>query len=458
MGVSHKNLGILQRALGQDAGLVAVGGCVRDRLLGRDGGDLDLATPLMPESVIKRARGSRLAAIRTGLAHGTVTIVVDGCGFEITTFRSDGDYLDGRRPSSVRLGVSLEEDLSRRDFTVNAMALPIEFFDSDDWRPHIIDPFGGLLDLEREVIRAVGDPLQRFQEDGLRPYRACRFVAQLGFTIEASTGKAITQRLEVASGVAVERVFTELSKLLTGPYARAGLASLAEHGLLDLCLPESVPSIGCGQNSHHAHDVWKHTLEVVGSSPADAAMRWAALLHDVGKPTAKFVDDAGSARFHGHEAIGVAMALKIFKRLKAPNALQDEALALIKHHGTRPDGTWTDSACRRFLRRLAEDGLDWRRWAELQLADQTGKGLEDEHIPTAHSELCRRVEAIAKTDPVMNVKALAIDGVTIMGIARRRSGPWIGTLKKYLLEAVTDDPSLNTEESLDRLVKDWLKL
>jgi len=451
------DLAALHLALGPDASLVAVGGYVRDRLLGRTGGDIDLATALTPKVVVERAKAARLSVIPTGIKHGTVTVVLGGANIEITTYRGDGDYLDGRRPTEVHFGVPLEEDLARRDFTINAMALPIEFIDSGDWKEHIIDPFGGKNDLSAKVIKAVGDPLTRFEEDGLRPYRACRFASQLGFCIEPSTGSAIPQRLDVASKVAVERVFVELTKLLTGMDAPAGLRALADYGLLELCLPELCPSIGCGQNTYHAFDVWNHTLEVVRHAEVDPAMRWAALLHDVGKPAAKFIDQDGRAKFHGHEAISVKMAFQVFNRLKASNALQQEALALIKHHGIWPEKTWSDSACRRLLRRLADDGLDWRRWASLQLADQLGKGKDIENAPSDNAELIERMERISKAAPPLSVKALAIDGNRLMELAAKPGGPWLGALQRHLLETVLDDPCLNTPDALEPLAVKWLE-
>jgi len=449
-------LATLLRALGPDASLVAVGGYVRDRLLGRTGGDLDLATALAPKAVIERARAAGLSVVPTGLKHGTVTVLLGGANIEITTYRGDGDYLDGRRPVNVQFGVPLEKDLARRDFTINAMALPVEFINSGDWRARVIDPFGGKGDLDAKLIKAVGDPLTRFEEDGLRPYRACRFASQLGFGIEASTGGAIPQRLDVASKVAAERIFAELTKLLTGMDAPAGLRALAEYGLLEVCLPELCPAIGCGQNTHHAFDVWNHTLEVVGRAPSDPAMRWAALLHDVGKAAAKFIDHDGRAKFHGHEALGVKMASRTLSKLKASNALQLEVLALIKHHGVWPEKTWSDSACRRLLRRLADDGLDWRRWASLQLADQLGKGKDLENPPSDNAELIERLERISNEAPPLTVKALAIDGNRLMELAAKPSGPWIGALQRHLLEAVLDDPSLNALETLETLAVKWM--
>ncbi|MCL1894365.1 MAG: HD domain-containing protein [Holophagaceae bacterium] len=447
----------LQKALGADASLVAVGGCVRDRLLGRDGGDLDLATSLMPEAVIERAKASGLTVIPTGLRHGTVTIVLNGVNIEITTYRDDGAYLDGRRPSQVNLGVSLEEDLARRDITINAMALPLKFINSNGWRANIIDPFGGQKDLEIKLIRTVGDPLQRFEEDGLRPYRVCRFVSQLGFCIEPKTAGAISQKLEVTTRVAVERVFVELSKLLVGQNAPSGLKALATHGLLDKCIPELTPTIGCEQNTYHAHDVWEHTLKVVHGSPADPSMRWAALLHDIGKPAVKFTDASGKIKFHGHEVASEKMAKQILNRLKASNAIQAEVIALIRHHGIKPDNAWSDAACRRLLHRLAKDGLDWRRWASLQLADQLGKGLDTEHIPQAHAEMVKRMERITSKFPPLNIQALAIDGRALMKLANKPQGPWIGTLQKHLFEVVIDDPTLNTAENLQLLAVEWIE-
>jgi putative nucleotidyltransferase with HDIG domain len=336
------------------------------------------------------------------------------------------------------------------------MALPIEFLDAEDWRAHIIDPFGGQRDLEAKSIKAVGDPLHRFEEDGLRPYRACRFASQLGFTIEATTGDAIPKRLNIASSVAVERIFVELTKLITGQDTSSGLRALLNYGLLNECIPEFRPTIGCEQNDYHAFDVWHHTLETVKTAPPDPAMRWAALLHDIGKPDAKFIDADGRVRFLGHEAISENMASNILNRLKASNALQSETLALIRHHSTRPNTDWSSAAYRRLLHKLANDGLDWRRWAALQLADNLGKGVNTEKVPSAHAELLERMEKIAAAAPPLNLKALAIDGNAIMKLANKPQGPWIGTLQKHLMETVLDDPSLNTVQDLELMLKKWV--
>lgn len=435
----------LKEALGTGAELVIVGGAVRDELLGRPHADWDLATGLLPQAVMERSRAAGFKVIPTGLQHGTVTVLLEDRPVEVTTFRSDGDYLDGRHPMSVRLGVDLKEDLSRRDFTINAMALPVGGGD-------LVDPFGGQTDLAARTIRAVGDPLKRFAEDGLRPLRACRFAAQLGFSVEAGTLAAIPLRLEVARKVSVERVFTELDKLLRGGEAPRGLALLVESGLLDLWLAELRPMLGCGQNRHHRHDVWIHTLEVVRQVPADSGLRWAALLHDAGKPGSRSAGPDGEVHFYGHEARSLALAEGILERLKASHALRKDVAALIRHHGTHPTEAWGDAACRRFLGRLAEDGLPLQRWAAFRLADQLAKGLDQGQRLDEHQALLVRLEAMAASTPPLTVRDLALDGAALMKLSGRPGGPWLGHLQRQLLEAVLEDPGLNTAEGLTDLV------
>ena len=440
----------LQEALGFGAELVVVGGAVRDELLGRPHADWDLATALLPQAVMERARAAGLKVIPTGLQHGTVTVLLEGRPVEVTTFRSDGDYLDGRRPESVRLGVALVEDLSRRDFTINAMALPVGGGD-------LVDPFGGQADLAARRIRAVGDPLLRFAEDGLRPLRACRFASQLGFEVEAATLAAIPERLEVARKVSAERVFTELDKLLVGAEPARGLTLLNETGLLELWLPELRPMVGCGQNRHHRFDVWVHTLEVVRFAPAESRLRWAALLHDVGKPGTRTTAPDG-VHFYGHEARSLDLAGGLLDRLKASHALRKEVLALVRHHGTHPTETWGDAACRRFLRHLAEDDLPLERWAAFTLADQRGKGLDWETRQAEHGVLMARLDALAAARPPLAVRDLALDGAALMRLAGRSGGPWLGELQRQLLEAVIEEPELNTAEALAAVAHQRLEL
>lgn len=458
----------LLEALGPAADLHAVGGWVRDRWLGIAAGDLDLATALLPQAVLDRARAAGLKAIPTGLAHGTVSVILGGRPVEITTFRGDGAYLDGRRPSTVTLGVALTEDLARRDFTLNAMALPVAAMHAPDWRERIVDPFGGRADLERRVIRAVGDPLARFAEDGLRPLRACRFASQLGFAVEAGTAAAIPGRLGVCAKVAVERVFIELTKLLAGREPARGLRLLESTGLLDLWLPELRPMVGCLQNRHHRFEVWEHTLKatelIQGGGPAFA---WALLLHDAGKPAARTRGEGGEVHFHGHEAGSLRIAERVLRRLRAPNQLREHALGLIGLHGEHPAPDWSDAAFRRLLKRLDQAGVAPAEWERFCLADRWGKGWHGPGHPDGRSgvdwwEDERRdwARTLARLEgvrfPGMNARELAVDGTALMALAGRPGGPWLGRLQAHLLERVLEDPGLNTPAALKSAAEAWL--
>jgi tRNA nucleotidyltransferase (CCA-adding enzyme) len=453
-----------------DSGLVLVGGAVRDLLLGRAGGDWDLATSLLPEEVLRRAKAAHLRAIPTGLQHGTVTVMVAHQPIEITTYRGDGPYLDGRHPVQVTLGVALEEDLARRDFTVNAMALPLEVVEDPDWEAQLIDPFGGRQDLDAQLLRAVGDPLQRFAEDGLRPLRACRFAAQLGFELEPATLAAIPHRLEVARKVSVERVFAEMTKLLRGQEPARGLRLLEQTGLLDLWLPELRPMVGCLQNRHHRLDVWEHTLATFAAEQTTHAdLRWALLCHDVGKPAVRTLDEAGEGHFYGHEAVSARIAMDILTRLRAPNQLREKVQGLILLHGEHPTEDWSDAAYRRLLKRLMEAGVETQEWELMRKADQYGKGWADhDQTPYGQSgaqwwvdtglewaQILARLEAARF--PGMTTQELALDGRDLMALAGRPGGPWLGALQKHLLEAVLEEPSRNQAEELRRLSLDWLQ-
>lgn len=446
----------LGAALGPGSRLHLVGGALRDLLLGRPSGDWDLATALDPRAVMARAKAAMLRALPTGLQHGTVTVLVEGEAFEVTSYRGDGPYLDGRRPVEVRLGVSLEEDLARRDFTINALALPAEALGQEAWRGALVDPFGGQGDLAAGLIRAVGDPLVRFAEDGLRPLRACRFAAQLGFRIEPATEAAIPQRLAVARRVAVERVFTELGKLLTAPQAAEGLDLLARTGLLDLWLPELRPMVGCAQGPPHHWDVWRHTLALMAHLPPEAALRWAALFHDAGKPARRTVEAGGRVRFLGHEAVSLELAQAMLLRLKAPKALQIRVLALVRHHGTHPDSAWSDGACRRFLARLSGDGLALSDWAAFRRADQRAKGGDPGPVEAEHTAILARLGGLAAQRPPLAAAHLALDGRALMALAGRSGGPWLGALQRHLLDQVLDDPRRNDAAWLEAEALVWL--
>jgi tRNA nucleotidyltransferase/poly(A) polymerase len=302
----------------------------------------------------------------------------------------------------------------------------------------------------------VGDPLQRFAEDGLRPLRACRFAAQLGFEVEPATLAAIPQRLGVAAKVSVERVFTELDKLLRGEHPSQGLVLLEHSGLLDLWLPELRPLVGCGQNRHHRYDVWKHTLGVVEGVPPTSGLRWAALLHDAGKPACRTLGADGTVHFYGHEATSLTLVDALLKRLKASHAMRSEVAALVRHHGTHPAEDWGDGACRRFLKKLGDDGLLLSTWGTFRRADQQAKGVAVEARMAEHLAVMARLETLAATTPPLSVKTLALDGRDLQSWLDRPGGPWLGALQKQLLEAVLEDPTQNTPERLKALSRQLL--
>jgi len=457
----------LQRVLRPDAELFIVGGALRDLLLKRPVGDIDLATRLLPQEVMDRAKG-RLRAIPTGLKHGTITLIAQGHSFEITTFRSDGDYLDGRRPETVKLGVALEEDLARRDFTINAMALSLTALLDD--RIEIVDPFDGQADLAAGILRAVGDPLKRFEEDGLRPLRACRFASQLGFDLDLETLAAISQRLDVSQKVAVERVFVELTKLLCGQNPAKGLRILERSGLMDLWLPEARAMVGCQQNRHHRFDVWMHTLATFACEPTRSPeMRWALLLHDIAKPQTRTVDAKGEAHFYDHEHESAKITDEILRRLRASNQLREKVVALVELHSIHPETSWTDASFRRLLKRLDEAEISVETWQQLRLADQWGKGwTQVERLPDGRTGkawwkekqdywtwACARLEAVRC--PGLTVKELALDGHALLHLAQRPAGRWLGELQKHLLECVLEHPEHNTPEALTLEAQRWLE-
>jgi tRNA nucleotidyltransferase (CCA-adding enzyme) len=436
----------------RDAGHQAhlVGGGIRDLLLGRTPADFDVATSARPEDVLSLF-GSTFA-IPTGLQHGTVTVLV-GQGesrhaVEVTTFRGEGAYLDGRRPSSVSYVSSLSEDLSRRDFTMNAVG-----YDPIDDR--LTDPFDGRGDLQRRLIRAVGDPLQRFREDGLRPMRAVRQATQLEFTIDPPTLAAISETLDVFRKVSAERIRDELFKLLAGPKPSYGLELMRTTGLLGEVLPELLEGVGVTQNRFHKFDVYRHTLSVVDNTHGDreglAILRLGALLHDVGKPRARQPREGapGEYSFFKHEYIGAEMADAIGRRLKLSVADRERIVAVVANHMFFYSPDWTDGTVRRFVRRVGSDVVP--ALFALREGDIAGRGFgEDPDVELG--ELRRRISEVAASDAAMRITDLAIDGKDVMRILGVAPGRIVGVVLERLLERVLDDPALNDAERLSALV------
>jgi tRNA nucleotidyltransferase (CCA-adding enzyme) len=432
-----------------------VGGGIRDLLLGRPPADFDVATSARPEEVV--AHFGSTFAIPTGLQHGTVTVLVGPptarLPVEVTTFRGEGDYLDGRRPSSVTYVSSLQEDLSRRDFTMNAVGY-------DPLRDVLTDPFDGFGDMSRRLVRAVGDPLLRFREDGLRPMRAVRQATQLGFAIDPPTLAAIGETLDVFRKVSAERIRDELLKLLASPVPSQGIELMRVTGLLGEVMPELLEGVGVTQNRFHKFDVYRHTLSVVDNTAADkstlAMVRLGALLHDVGKPRARQPREGapGEFSFFKHEFVGAEMADAIARRLKLSVADRERVVGMVSNHMFFYSADWTDGTVRRFVKRVGSDVLP--ALFALREGDIAGRGFgEDPDVELG--ELRRRIAEVATEDAALRVTDLAIDGKDVMRVLNVAPGRMIGVVLERLLERVLDDPSLNDRAQLEALVPEVAK-
>jgi tRNA nucleotidyltransferase (CCA-adding enzyme) len=423
-----------------------VGGSVRDLLIGRPPGDFDVATSAHPDATM-RLFGTRYA-IPTGLQHGTVTVLAgdppNHRHVEVTTFRGEGAYLDGRRPSTVSFSATLEEDLSRRDFTMNAIAY-------DPFLAVIVDPFDGQGDIAHNVIRTVGDPFLRFTEDGLRPMRAVRQAAQLGFSLNPDTQDAIPRAIDSFRKVSVERIRDELQKLLLSPTPSYGLELMRQTGLMAEILPEMLSTIGCTQNRYHKHDVYAHILATVDAAKPEFIARMAALLHDIGKPKtqAPREESPGEYSFFRHEQIGAEMAEQICLRLKLSSAERMTICALIAGHMFFYTSDWTDGTVRRFVRRVGIELIP--SLFALREADFASRAQgEDREAETR--ELRCRIAKVATEDAALRVTDLVIDGKDVMRVLGIPPSPRVGEVLELLLEKVLDDPKLNDRETLEHML------
>ncbi len=412
-----------------------VGGAIRDMLLGRRLTDFDIATDALPDEVQRLFR----RVIPTGIKHGTVTVLFQGTRFEVTTFRIDREYLDGRRPDSVVFTPSIEEDLKRRDFTINAMAYDLA-------GRRLLDPHGGQEDLRRGVLRAIGLPLERFLEDGLRPVRACRFAAQFGFTIEPETFAAIPQSLETVRKVSSERIREELVRLLAAPEPSIGFRLMQRSGLLALLLPELEAGLGVEQRELHCFDVLEHSLRSCDAAPAgNLVVRLAALLHDIGKPPTLQRSQSGELRFHGHEQRSAEMAEELLRRLRFSNDVIHRTCHLVANHMFNYTEQWSDSAVRRLVARVGEENLP--DLLALRRADQIGTcGDASPSLSLAAFE--KRLEQVLAASHALSLKDLAVNGEAIMSALGLPPGPQIGTILAQLLDSVLADPSLNERDKL----------
>jgi len=405
-----------------DAGHEAwcVGGCVRDLLLQREPGDWDVTTSALPQETLALFGE---CAVPTGLQHGTVTIRTDIGHVEVTTYRIDGEYGDSRHPDSVRFTRSLPEDLARRDFTVNAIAINAS--------GQINDPMNGLADLKARCLRCVGEPDRRFGEDALRILRGLRFASVLGFSIERETAESIHRNRELLQKIAAERIRVELDKLLCGYDAESVLREYPD--VLGVFLPELLPAVGFPQNSrYHCYNVWEHTIHSVAAVPGDPLLRMAMLLHDLGKPACYSVDDAGCGHFYGHPKVSCELAANALNRLKYDNESKRNILALVGRHDwpIQP----TEKGVRRALRLLGENTL--RRLLAIKRADNLAQSPEYRYRQQEIDVLETLLDHLWREDACFSLKQLAVNGRDLMALGFQ--GREVGIELDRLLSAVVD--------------------
>jgi putative nucleotidyltransferase with HDIG domain len=421
------------RAGGHQAYLV--GGTVRDVVLGRPGGNLfDVATDLPPDAVT--ARFERVEPI--GIRHGTVLVHHGGLSLECTTFRRESGYEDARHPDSVEFGRDPLEDLARRDLTGNAMAY-------DPLSGVLLDPYDGLEDLDRGILRAVGDPEARFREDGLRPLRVARLAAVLEMEPEPATRAALGKAIDRSRRVAVERVRDELVRLMRAARPSAGFELMREAGLLALWMPELADTFAVPQNRHHAYDVYLHSLYTCDAAPGGKPnVRWAALLHDIGKPATR-VERSGDGTFYNHQFVGADLAERMLERLRFPVEDRRAITHLVREHMFDYRPGWSDAALRRWIRRVGEDHV--ADLFDLRIADMLGNGRKV-GFPVYLEEMRKRIERVLAESRALKVTDLAVDGHDAMRILGLAPGPGVRAALEALLEEVLDDPTRNRREHL----------
>ncbi len=419
----------------------AVGGCVRDCILGKVPHDWDITTSALPETV--KSLFDR--TFDTGIEHGTVTVLLNGVGYEVTTYRVDGKYEDGRHPKEVTFTASLEEDLKRRDFTINAMA----YNDSQG----LVDLFGGKEDLQAGIIRAVGNPTERFTEDALRMLRALRFSAQLGFDIEANTYQAICDLAPTLDRISAERIQVEMVKLVTSNNPQR-LRDLYATGLSKVFFPELDVMMECDQiNKHHSYTVGEHTIVSMSLAPADKVIRLAMMLHDVAKPVCKTTDENGQNHFKMHPVKGAEMARDILRRLKFDNDTTDRVCNLVRNHDDRPE--INERNVRRMIIRVGQDNFE--DLLAVKRADCLAQSMYHREEKLEYiSELEQMYKDIVAAGDCLKIKDLKINGKDLinMGVPQ---GQRIGEILNAIFDQVVDDPSINDRDTLLKLAKEAIK-
>lgn len=420
----------------------AVGGCIRDSVLGRKPSDWDITTSASPCQI--KELFSR--TLDTGIKHGTVTVMLDREGFEVTTYRIDGEYEDGRHPREVIFTSSLTEDLRRRDFTINAMAY--------NEQAGLVDMFGGMEDIHRRLIRCVGSPLERFNEDALRIMRAVRFAAQLSYEIEEETAGAIRKLAVNLKKISAERIQSELVKLLVSPHPEY-LKTAYETGITEVILPEFDLCMKTEQkNPHHCYSVGIHILKAMKEVREDKALRLALLFHDMGKPFCLTVDEEGIYHFHGHPGISEEIAEKILRRLKFDNDTTDMVKKLVRYHDRYIEPVPRN--VRRAMMKMGEDVFPL--FLEIRRADILAQSTFLREQKEQNLKDLREVyEIILKEKQCVSLKTLAVNGRDLIRDAGMEPGKELGNMLNGLLERVIEDPSLNNRDYLLKTAKEQLK-
>ncbi len=405
-----------------------------------------MATPLHPNEVMARLRKSGITVAPIGIEHGTVAAVIENISYEITTFRHDVEYSDGRHPT-VRFAETLEEDLERRDFTINALALNVE-------SGEIIDRFNGIADLRSRIIRTVGNPVTRFQEDYLRMLRAARFAAKLEGTVEPETFAAIAANAPLIQGVSPERIRDEILKMMSYSKPSHGFALLHECGLLRYILPELDAGFGIGQNRFHSDDVAWHTLHSVDAlNPRYPFLRFITLLHDLGKvPAKKYLERKGDYVFYGHQYISRGMARRIMHRLRFSNKEIETACAIVENHMYNLKPGLSKGAARRFIRKMGRENVEG--FLRMRMADRKGNRFNNDGYEKGLFHFVRAVRQIDRDEDALTVQKLHINGYDLMNMGLR-PGPIFSQILNLLLDEVLDDPTRNDREWLLRKAADY---
>ncbi len=410
----------------------AVGGCVRDTLLGRTPKDWDITTSAKPEEV----KALFNHTIDTGILHGTVTVMLNHEGYEVTTYRIDGEYEDARHPKEVTFTANLVEDLKRRDFTINAMAY--------NHKVGLVDEFDGVKDLENKIIRCVGNPMDRFSEDALRMLRAVRFAAQLGFSIEDKTQEAVKALAPTIKKVSAERIQVELVKLVTSEHPDE-MRTVYELGLTKIFMPEFDTMMETKQlNKHHMYTVGEHSIQSMLNIRADKVLRLTMLLHDVGKPQCRSTGEDGQEHYYNHPKVGADISKDILKRLKFDNDTIDRCYKLILYHDDRP--AMTQRSIRKSISKI---GLQqYPSLFEVKYADTMAQSMYKRDEKLNYLEEYKAIfKDIIDSGQCVEKKSLAIGGKELMEIGMK-PGKEMGLVLEKLYEKVLEEPEMNTEENL----------